>query len=531
MSKENKITSASTAEYFAKNLNQVGFSSPTKAVLTTVKEAVDNALDACEEAGILPVITVEVSVLGPGATKGSDRITIVVDDNASGLKPEDLAGAFGEYLASSKFGKGRVSRGRQGIGISAAASWALQTSGIPVLVVSKTKDAEKATRCSIDIDLKNNKGILRDLTLEPSDKVSGTRVEFQLDGKAQVNGEAGLLAYLTSTALVNPHLTLHYKLLDANSVTIEAVTDVVPVVPPATPPHPHTLKLGDFSVLVKTHDVKLKISQFLGKALSRVNSELTKTLIAESKVDGQTRLSDITQDQVNKLYSAIQAAEIPAPSSSSVMRIGEEALSKSVQRLGDVDFFTVVSRDPTICDSKPVQVEIAIARMKGDISDDAPAQILRFANRVPLQFDKSSCATIKAIQSVNWRKYGVNQVKEGPPLGRFTFCISISSPFIAFKNASKESLENSDELVAEIRLALMRGAQKLEKYLSAEGNIERANEKKLYMSKFGKILIQFASKITGATKESREKATSGLARILGDNDGPTTTVDLKLQKH
>ena len=58
--KPRQIVTSSTAEYFAKNLQQVGFSSPLKAVLTTLKEAIDNSLDACEETGILPDIKVEV---------------------------------------------------------------------------------------------------------------------------------------------------------------------------------------------------------------------------------------------------------------------------------------------------------------------------------------------------------------------------------------------------------------------------------------------------------------------------------------
>src|SRR6476469_10075177 len=107
----NKITTSSTAEYFSKNLQQVGFSSPTKAVLTTLKEAVDNSLDACEEAGILPDITITVNKIGAGASKSSDLVEITVEDNGPGIDPDDLAKVYGEYLASSKFGRGRATRG------------------------------------------------------------------------------------------------------------------------------------------------------------------------------------------------------------------------------------------------------------------------------------------------------------------------------------------------------------------------------------------------------------------------------------
>src|SRR4051794_4918021 len=135
----NKITSSSTAEYFAKNLQQVGFSSPTKAVLTTLKEAVDNALDACEDEEILPEVSVWVRKVGPGASKNTDLIEIIVEDNGPGIDAGDVARVFGEYLASSKFGRGRCSRGQQGIGISAATTWAQLTNASGAKVITKIK--------------------------------------------------------------------------------------------------------------------------------------------------------------------------------------------------------------------------------------------------------------------------------------------------------------------------------------------------------------------------------------------------------
>src|SRR3954468_12828359 len=98
----NKITTSSTAEYFSKNLQQVGFSSQTKAVLTTLKEAVDNSLDACEEAGILPELSIEVEKVGAGSMKNSDQIRVRVVDNAPAIPADDIAKVYGEYLASSK---------------------------------------------------------------------------------------------------------------------------------------------------------------------------------------------------------------------------------------------------------------------------------------------------------------------------------------------------------------------------------------------------------------------------------------------
>ena len=216
-----KITKSSTAEYFSKNLQQVGFSSPLKAVLTTLKEAVDNSLDACEAADILPDIEVQITKVGTGSTKNTDLIKIIVEDNGPGIPAEDIAQVFGEYLASSKFGKGQCSRGQQGIGISAATTWAQLTNAKGATVVSKTSGMRKAISGQVDVDIKSNTGIFKNKETIDWNRPSGVRVEFTIDGRVQLNGDGGLITYLDGTVLVNPHLKLKYKLMDNDWVEVD----------------------------------------------------------------------------------------------------------------------------------------------------------------------------------------------------------------------------------------------------------------------------------------------------------------------
>ena len=463
-----KITKSSTAEYFAKNLQQVGFSSPLKAVLTTLKEAVDNSLDACESAGILPDLLVEVAKVGTGSTKNTDLILIVVEDNGPGIEGEDLAKVYGEYLASSKFGRGQCSRGQQGIGISAATTWAQMTNARGVNVVSKTKKMRKAISAQVDVDIKSNTGILKNKETMDWDRESGTRVEFLLDGRIQLNGDGGLVTYLEGTVLVNPHLTITYKLNEADFVTVNRVSTDVPQVPEATLPHPHTFKLGEF-ITHSTLFGKTTLSKFLKTGFSRISdssvTDFTKHGLPKNLLEKP--VSNLSEEDFKKVFQAVQATDLMAPSTKSVLTVGEEALSKSITRLGEVDFFAVVTRKPTICDFKPVVVEVALARFKDRATGagESPVQLLRFANRVPLQFDKSGCAITWAIESVNWKTYGLGQPKDSLPLGPYIFAVSIVSPFIKFKNASKETIDASEELVAEIRLALIQAGQKLSRHI------------------------------------------------------------------
>lgn len=532
-----KITTSSTAEYFSKNLQQVGFSSQVKAVLTTLKEAVDNALDACEEHEILPEIEIWVEKLGSGTLKGSDKVRVKVIDNGPGIDADDVPKVFGEYLASSKFGRGRCSRGQQGIGISAATTWAQLTNASGARVISKTKAMRKALSCTVEVDIKNNRGVLKDKETIDWDRPNGTSVEFIIDGRIQLNGEAGLLNYLNGTILVNPHLTLHYNLQTGSGeegkkelerVSVERVSTVLPQIPEAVEPHLHTMKLGEF--IGHSHLFgKTKVGAYLKKGYSRVNEGTIKELIAAGvkKSIFEKNTDQLDEAELKHLYTTIQNIPLMAPSTKSVLMIGEEALAKSIHRLGEVDFFSVVSRKPTICDFKPVEVEIAIARLKNRGGDaDDPVQVLRFANRVPLQFDKAACAIVQAIQTVNWRAYGLGQPKESVPLGPYIIAVSIVSPFIKFKNASKETVDASEELVEEIRRSLIQAGQRLSKYIKKEFRANDLEEKLRYIEQFGPILVDGLCRMTKSSDERKKKAQDGLRKILGrDADAASTALE------
>ena len=122
----------SVSEFFAKNRHLLGFDNPSKALLTTVKEGVDNSLDACEEAGIVPEIRVEIQ------QKDESRFRIAIEDNGPGIVRSQAPKIFGRLLYGSKFHRLRQSRGQQGIGISAAGMYGLLTTGKPIEIVTRT---------------------------------------------------------------------------------------------------------------------------------------------------------------------------------------------------------------------------------------------------------------------------------------------------------------------------------------------------------------------------------------------------------
>ena len=182
----------------------------------------------------------------------------------------------------------------------------------------------------------------------------------------------------------------------------ERVSDEIPVIPQAAEPHPHTMKLGEFCLMLVFLE-RLTVKEWLRTGFSRVGDAVIKELVKTGGVKKSSldkNLKDIKDADFKHLFSTIQETDLLAPSTKTVLSIGEEGLAKSILRLGSIDYFSVVTRRPTICDFKPVQIEVAIACLIHP--HPKTVQVLRFANRVPLQFDKSGCAIVKAISSVNW---------------------------------------------------------------------------------------------------------------------------------
>src|SRR6478735_7297106 len=234
----------SVSEFFAKNRHLLGFDNPRKALLTAVKEAVDNSLDACEEAGIVPEIWVHIEATGP------NRYKVGVQDNGPGIVKKQIPLIFGKLLYGSKFHRLRMSRGQQGIGISAAGMYGVLTTGKPVKIVSKVSPRKPAHYYEIKIDTKRNlpeilngRGEGEDIPpgadgskyiqkhgIEWIELDHGTRVTIELEGRF-IRGRGSVDEYLEQTAIANPHVTLHYLDPEGNESSYNRSTTHLPPEP------------------------------------------------------------------------------------------------------------------------------------------------------------------------------------------------------------------------------------------------------------------------------------------------------------
>src|SRR5215472_8265338 len=281
----------SISEFFTKTRHLLGFDSPSKALLTAVKEAVDNSLDACDEGGILPDILVEIRQLS------EDRYVMAVEDNGPGIVKAQIPKIFGKLLYGSKFHRLKQSRGQQRIGISAAAMYGQLTTGKPIVVTSKTGKGRPAHHFEIQIDTrKNTPVVVRDEQLE-LEKDHGTRVEIEMEADYR-NGKRWLGRYLEQTALANPHCKLEYHRPEAVEIK----------------PHPQGVELGQLMLILKESRSR-DLRGCLMHEFSRVSPTIADQVLKSAKIDGKTKARVVGEDLKlsEQLHRAIQATKIMAP--------------------------------------------------------------------------------------------------------------------------------------------------------------------------------------------------------------------------
>ena len=463
------------AEFFAKNRHLLGFDNKRKALLTTIKEAVDNSIDACEEAGILPEISVEIIEMG------TDRFRVIIEDNGPGIIKEQVPNIFARLLYGSKFHSLKQSRGQQGIGISASVMYGQLTTGRASKVISKIGEGELAYFCDLKIDTAKNKPEVTNEGTKEWSKPHGTRIEIDLEGSYQ-RGSQSVDEYLKETAVVNPHVTIIYTNPKAEQLIFPRATEAQPLQAQEIKPHPYGVEFG---VLVKMlQDTPQKtMQQFLTTEFSKVSPRVAKEICEHALLLPKQKPNKVTHDETTKLIQAIKKTKIHAPSPECLAPITAELLEKGVKKEVNAEFYTSVTRPAAVYRGNPFQIEVALA-YGGFQLKDKTANIMRFANRVPLLFQQGACATSKAIQSVNWKSYGLQQSRGSLPVGPLTIVIHISSVWVPFTSESKEAIASYDIILDEMKLALQEAGRQLAKYTAKKMRVKKELKKRSFIQKY-----------------------------------------------
>jgi len=477
----NKQTQISISEFFEKNKHFLGFDTLQRSIITAVKEAVDNSLDACEEARILPEIRVEVRRL-----KG-DRLSLKTQDNGPGIPRDDIENVFGKFLLGSRFHAIRQTRGQQGIGITGVVMYSQLTAGAKTRVVSKISRDSSAVYVDLGIDTRKNRatksGERREVWIDErtGEPVShGVRIQTEMRAKYQ-RGRQSVFQYLRMTSIVNPHASISLVVQDRDGSVIEEgdwprTTEKLPRAVSEIKPHPHGIQLGSLQRMLKEAEER-KMTSFLRHNFSGVSMRAAREILATAGIEEARTPRRIRSEEAQEMVAAFQKVKFLAPPTDCLSPIEDLLIKKGLSKAIDSRFASTITRGPKVSQGNPFQIEVGLV-FGGNLSADGPIEVLRFANRVPLIYQQGGCLLTKALESVDWKRYGLEHPGgRGIPKGPAAVLVHLASTNVQFTSEAKEAVADNEEVFEEIRLAMLEVGRGLKNHLKKSSQRKKAQEK------------------------------------------------------
>jgi len=498
----------SVTEFFRKNRAHLGYSGQLRSLTTVVHELVTNSLDACEEAGIMPEILFEIRQLEKEHYKFKAR------DNGPGIPVKHIPKVFATMLAGTKFHRNIQLRGQQGIGVSGVTLFSQMTTGQPLTIRSCTGD-NKVHEVTLLVDVTKNTAEMVE-TKEYSGYWRGTEVEGELKGVAYNTSDKGPLEYLKRTAIANPHAEITFTDPEGRKTVFKRSSSKVPKPPAETKPHPKGLAVDDLLNFSKSTQSR-NVSSFLSSTFARVSSAKVKELQKMASFDLNKNPRKLTWAEAEEIVKAFDKMDFMAPSSEGLRPIGENQIKKAVLNILKPEFEVVITRPPKVFSGGvPFQVEVALAYggnagrpVNGNEEEGvrAKAEIMRFANSTPLLFDTGGCALTKAVNSVDWKRYGIKDFENSP----ISVFVNLISTYIPYISAGKQSVAEEDEIIKEIKMGLMDAARKFQIYHS---RMRREIEKEAKLNTLLKYTTELAPAIAKITGKDDKKILKDLTHLV-----------------
>jgi DNA topoisomerase-6 subunit B len=496
-----KLREISVAEFFEKNKHILGYSNPAKALVTCVKEAVDNSLDACEEAGILPDILVRITRVDKSVYR------IVVEDNGPGIVKHQIPKIFGKLLYGSRFHSLKQSRGQQGLGISSAVLYAQLTTGKPTVVISKTSPKEKAWRFELLIDTKRNEPEVVSQQQIDWHRLRGTRIELEVEGYYVKGRRQSVYEYLRQTSIVNPHARITFIEPDGEIHEFQRVSYELPKAPKEIKPHPHGIELGTLIRMLKETRAR-NLKEFLKKEFVRVGDRIAEEIISKSGLRAEIHPRSLSREMATSLLNAFKDVQLLPPPTDCLSPIGEDLIVKSLIAEFKPEFVCAVTRKPKVYSGNPFLVEVGLAYGV----NVEKAVVMRFANKIPLLYQQSGCALTKAVESVNWKAYGLQQSKGELPSAPLVILIHLASTNIPYTSESKEAIAGIPEIFEEVKLALQEVGRRLKSYLDKKRAVQEKRKKESVLLKIIPLIAKKCSEILEKEEIDVERV---VAKIMG----------------
>jgi len=475
----------SVAEFFEKNRHLLGYENSAKALLTVVKEAVDNSLDATTEAGILPEIKISLK------PANADRFKIISEDNGPGVMETKVPLAFGKFLYGSKFHRLRQSRGVQGLGIHGAILYAQLTTGKPTKITTSTGKDIHVFELMIDVT-KNEPHIVSHTTQKNPNKWHGLKIEMEIEGK-YVERAQSVPEYLKQTAIANPYA---HVIFDGPSgkTEFERVTKEIPRQPKEIKPHPYGVEIGLLRRMLATTKSK-SLLNFLTTEFSRVGRNSAEQIDRLAKIGLNKKPQQLTHEESEKLHKAMQVIRLIAPPTNCLSPLGETLLKEGLKKETEAEYVVAVTRSPSVYRGNPFQVEVGLA-YGGNLPLDQTSQLLRFANKVPLLYHQSDCAITEAVVDTDFRRYGLSQSQGQLPIGQLTILVHFASVWVPFTSEGKQAIANYPDIVKEIKLALQDAGRELASYVRQQNKLRDRQMRRQIFERYIPVVAEALGKLT-----------------------------------
>ncbi|MCW4050241.1 MAG: DNA topoisomerase VI subunit B [Candidatus Bathyarchaeota archaeon] len=511
--------SISPADFFYRNREIAGFSNPSRATYTAVRELIENSMDACEVQQVPAEIFLRISEVPDNRNTETKIYVMRVEDNGTGLPAEHIPQAFGQVFYGSKY-ELKQARGTFGLGGTMAVLYGQITTHKPVQITSST--GGDIHEFVMNIDIQNNRAnILKHTVKQNPSGWRGTAIELQMDGDYS-RIMYRLIEYLKQTAMVNPYADITYIGPKGRLYKFERGTEKLPPLPVGVKPHPHGVDVEAFRRLISVTKSK-NMKTFMMDNFQGVGNKTAERFLELAQISLKARPKMLSPEDILRIVrSTKEYGNFKRPDASCLSPIGEELMETGIKKelgLTDEDYIKVVTRKPSTYLGYPFIVEAAVATGKNVRKmHGSGITTYRFANRIPLLFDESSGVVWKAAnKNINWKTYNVESDTS------VVVAVHVCSTKIPYKSVGKEFMADQPEVEKEITNAIREAARGVRGFMSRRFRLAREKRRLNIFNKFLPKIAEFSGRLA-------EKDTPNIEPLLRVVSTDIHEVEKKLEE-
>jgi len=478
----------SAADFFYRNKDIAGFDNPAKATFTITRELIENALDACDVHGILPMVEAKI-------TENTKGLQIEVKDWGVGIPREHLALAFGQVLYGSHFDEEKQTRGVFGLGGKMAVMYGQITTNTPCHVESSTSNNEPINWVELKIDIEENQPIVLAEGTEENEGWKGTLIRFGFDGN-YTYARPKILDYLRQTAVICPYATIKFIEPSGEEHLWERVSEKLPPIPRPMRPHPKGVDFEKIRRIIESGDYNT-VLDLLTEGFQKVGKKTATNILYLTKRFGEeilpeTEVKRLSDDQIHQIMTAMkQYGKFQAPDPGCLSPVDQELLERGIRENFKPEFISTYMGRPSSYEGHPFVITCGIA-YGGDIplSLEGKVHLFRFSNKIPLVYDTRGglCADV-AENAINWSVYGI---KREDPIAVY---ISLCTTKTPWKSTGKQAFGDNPEIRAEMLNTLRKCGRDLRRYLKRKQRMLEEHRRSAILEKWLSIIVQQAAKL------------------------------------